>query len=284
MKFVQLLVLVAGLVLPATMRAGTSPNASGACVTCLGPFLGVTSPDTYLPLDNFRKVHVSLRQFGLPEFLYLSIPKDDQSTVQAWPVVKALNQFGSLRGVNAVERSCRQVNVPGYPTSLACNLPTLDLSHAVYRSRYLRFVYGAAGTFLRTEFRSNRALPKREATLFQRYACSPSRVACSDPRARVADFLEIIEGYEQTASQFLNRYVFQLPVSNAADAMAVTPKFDTVRGALASGTEPASGSFIVTYVNGEANIMTALICHADGAQPKKVCSRSVIKQILHHVK
>jgi hypothetical protein len=40
---------------------------------------------------------------------------------------------------------------------------------------------------------------------------------------------------------------------------------------------------LVENVNAEADIMTTIICHADGMKPAKVCGRAVIKTILKHV-
>jgi hypothetical protein len=59
--------------------------------------------------------------------------------------------------------------------------------------------------------------------------------------------------------------------------------FDTVRQALATGKDP-QGSLLVEHVNAEANVLTALICHADGKRPGSVCNRSVIKRVLKYVK
>jgi hypothetical protein len=57
-----------------------------------------------------------------------------------------------------------------------------------------------------------------------------------------------------------------------------------VQGSLATG-KPANGieQSLIPNINAEANVMTALICHADGSKPKSVCGRPVIKSLLRHV-
>jgi hypothetical protein len=40
---------------------------------------------------------------------------------------------------------------------------------------------------------------------------------------------------------------------------------------------------LVSAINGEANSITAFICHADHMQPQTVCSRPVIRRIVSHL-
>jgi len=40
---------------------------------------------------------------------------------------------------------------------------------------------------------------------------------------------------------------------------------------------------LVSAINGEANSITAFICHADKMQPQMVCSRPVIRSIVSHL-
>jgi hypothetical protein len=41
---------------------------------------------------------------------------------------------------------------------------------------------------------------------------------------------------------------------------------------------------LISDVSAEANVITALVCHADHMQPKRVCGRAVIRKIVKHVK
>jgi len=63
-----------------------------------------------------------------------------------------------------------------------------------------------------------------------------------------------------------------------------TASFDADRNAMLTGQAPFLGSGLVRNVNSEANVITALICHATKNQPKSVCNRPTIKQILKSVK
>lgn len=66
---------------------------------------------------------------------------------------------------------------------------------------------------------------------------------------------------------------------------AINASFSDVQESLVAGR--AAGGLpqsLVTDVNAETNIITALICHADGKQPGSVCSRPVIRGLLMHVR
>ena len=61
--------------------------------------------------------------------------------------------------------------------------------------------------------------------------------------------------------------------------------FDVVQKSLQTGR--ALGDVEATLVpdfNEEANIITALICRADGSQPRRVCGRKAISKILKRVR
>jgi hypothetical protein len=102
-----------------------------------------------------------------------------------------------------------------------------------------------------------------------------------------------IGGYLQTSSQLVNQAEFSrmIPLSpNPSTPNVIAPStvhvypFGEVQKALISGHDPDPASHLVEDVNAEANIITALICHADGKHPSSVCTRPAIKSILKHVK
>jgi hypothetical protein len=284
--FRPMVVVTVLLTVTAVLAAGSQIN--------LGKPTNAVSPLDYFPLDNFRPTHATLRQYGLPEFLFLSVKHDPVAGVQSWPIVKALEQFGTLSGVTPIERACH--NVPGFgrlPGGVSCSFPALNLSRAVYRSRYLRFVYGIAGGYTNKpvrypgplpRFRWSRGLPAQEKALFQRYACTPRREPCTGPTARVAEYLEIPGSYFQTSTQFMVPNEITLPVATMTDSLDATPTFAQVQRALVSNTEPAPNTVLVLYINAESNILTALLCHADGKRPATVCAQPAIQAILKHVK
>jgi hypothetical protein len=60
--------------------------------------------------------------------------------------------------------------------------------------------------------------------------------------------------------------------------------FDAIQKALQTEKDPPYVSRLGENVNGEANVITALICHADGKRPGSVCTRPVVKSILKSVR
>jgi hypothetical protein len=76
------------------------------------------------------------------------------------------------------------------------------------------------------------------------------------------------------------RYPQRVRVPRAACAASTT----AVQRALATGSEPSTLSHLVEDVTAEANVISALVCHADGMNPKSVCGRPMITDILKHVK
>jgi hypothetical protein len=56
--------------------------------------------------------------------------------------------------------------------------------------------------------------------------------------------------------------------------------FSTVQSALQKG----SSRDFVRSINAETNVITAILCHADGMQPGGVCSRPPIKQVVTQLK
>jgi hypothetical protein len=239
----------------------------------------------------------------------------DKISVERWPVVKALEQFGTLSGVKPVERQCS--TGPGGIASgpMQCSSPSFDLSHARFSSRYVSFVSKDLVRTVNSNDRQFQALNSTETALYNTYVqfrghpkCfkipSPNHIVyypCSTYVARVDAAINstglrtlpliAVGGYLQTVSQDLSstdltRTIAVTPPPRVITSIAVNQglPFETVRQSLATSHDPPSLSNLVEHVNAEANIITALICHADGKRPSSVCNRSVIKTILKHAK
>jgi hypothetical protein len=292
-------------------------------ITNLGKPVNIQSTAAYFPLSGFHRVGTSLPLRGKPELLFIGAqgPLFDRINVERWPVVKALEQFGSLTGIKAVDRTCVMLH-SGNMNGQFCSLPTFDFSHARYRSRYLNFT---SKDLIRstgivpgsTKDHLFQPLTPAENAIFTRYArfkgqpycskgsagpASPYRCSkpidyilatifpySSSPPARTLPLIAMGH-YLQTASQDvgpsdLTNLIPNTPPPGRIVYSGVTEglPFDTVRAALAQGKDPLN-STLVEDVNAEANIITALICHADGKRPASVCNRPVIKTILKHVK
>jgi hypothetical protein len=264
------------------------PAVAASTVTDLGKPTNALSSAPYFPLSGFHRIGTSLRQHGKPEILFLGTQVDPKSAEERWPVIKALEQFGSFTGLKQDAAWAPQGG----------GIPTFDWSHARYRSPYVALVhkellthqsYPGHGPF------HLHGLSQIERALYVRYVRAPTTISQrTDPDHLVASLclgtcnttrvlpLILVGDYVQTVSQVLLDVDFEK--SDPQSPMLYLPlPFAAVHDALQSGRDPA-GSHLVEDVNAEANIITALICHADGGKPRSVCTRPAIKSILKHVK
>jgi hypothetical protein len=267
-------------------------------ITNLGKPVDVQSTNQYFPLDNFRRIGQPLAQHGRAELLFIGTlaTADGRSAAERWPVVKALEQFGTISNVRAIDRSCNVHQIgPG-----GCSFPTFDWSHARYRSSYVAFVHAdilnAAGNTLQH-------LTGQELQFYNRYARVPHSPFKHDPYDAFNTVLKsslsanttrglplvVVGRYLQTQSQVVTSgdfETFPTPQPSSNPQAYVPPSvlpFATVRDSLLHASDPTL-SHLVEDVNAEANIITALICHADGKKPTSVCTRPVIKSLLKLVK
>ncbi|HZS93296.1 MAG TPA: hypothetical protein VFA78_00730, partial [Chloroflexota bacterium] len=218
-----------------------------------------------------------------------------------WPVVKALGQFGKLTGVRAIEArntplgtSCLR-RVDGLYTP--CDLATFDLTHARYTSRYLTFanrdvfVYGGrTDDGKKWKLHPDQRLHGKALKLFDRYVQLKQRLP-SDP-AEIAHLpMLVIGNYLETSSSFVSGAELTATIAGAPTSscpvQGCVPQsqshylsFNSVRESLIRDKNPAGNTTLVLDVNAEANVLTALICHADGKRPASVCGRPIIKKLM----
>jgi hypothetical protein len=241
---------------------------------------------------------------------------DGYSAAERWPAVKALAQFGRFTGLRAAKQVC-------YPSPAigknVCTTPTFDWAHAGYSSKYLAFdhkdLLTASGKRFQPMTGKERAFYyKYSRNTKTRFAASAHTHIATSPFYRDApdDILSTVveAAYPVTDSSTrrlpliaMGRYVETVPqVSSPGDfgvtvyANAPDPNthllasdsshlsFSDAQNALIRGREPDRASSLVVDVNAEANIITALICQADGGKPAKVCNRAVIRSISRHVR
>jgi hypothetical protein len=250
----------------------------------LGKPTDFQSTDSYFPLSGFHRIGSTRRVGGQPVLLFIGVKGvDPPSSVERWPVVKALEQFGTLDGVRAVDPSCFMYKSVSGPTPV-CSAATFDLSHAGYRSHYLHFISLDVASFDGRRITPVQRLSGWEGALWRRYACASSRLPCPSPARQAAEPLLAIGNYLQTNSQIMLYSDFAKPWPGRGTLINQQPlSFDTIRQALVSGKNPPYGNHLVESVNAEANIITGLICHADGMKPASVCRRPVIVKLLKHV-
>lgn len=292
--YAALAVVVTGAILLATgvsMAGSTQPS-----ITNLGPSTNALSPATTFPLSGFHRIGKPLGSHSRPELLwtgtYLQLSNsllDSKSAIERWAVVKALTQFGAFSQVGPAHVDC--FTTAAAPHGI-CHLPSFDWTHARYRSSYLSFVHK---DLVDAQDHPLQRLSAAELKVYNRYSRvrgpSPNKSDPYDAFSTVFSAqdplpLVLIGRYLQTSSQIMLDGDFEsaLPMSTPNSTPIYTGlPFDTVRAALVSGKD--IGTFkLVQDVNAEANIITALICHADGSKPAKVCHRPTIKQILKSVR
>lgn len=224
------------------------------------------------------------------EVRFIGEQLDQASAAEEWPLVKALEQFGSLTGLQALVSVC---NTPTAPRGVAtpaqvCSNPTFDLTRTRYSSRYVDLVY-------RDLVNRNRdcavgKLKGFDLSLFLRFGRPVYRQAsrlCSYAKLHggLPAYLPLllVAGYLQVGNFITVPGDFETPTGEGTATFLTALPFDTVHAALQSGRDP-SGTQLNYHVNAEANLIAALICHGDGRRPAKVCGRPVIKQYLRHVK
>ena len=244
--------------------------------------------------------------------------------IERWPLVKALAQFGRLTGINAVDKHCRPVAGGAAAGLESCTVPTYDLSHARYSSPYLAFDSKDLVHTVGSRDRAFQPMSPIEKALFDRYVRSRTKPTCPklDKSGKIilvngqllfytctsfAAYVGVainnqtttralpliaVGDYLQTVSQIMITGDFSEDIILTPTPGARVPplygdrtaSFDADRKAMLTGQPPFLLSGLVRNVNSEANVITALICHATKNQPKSVCTRPTIKQILKSVK
>jgi len=283
-RLVPRLVGVAGVAIACVIALAVTQGLATLNPANLGPPTDAAPP--YLPLDSFQRVGAPLYQGGKVELLFISSQGDSYAAAERWPIVKALGQFGTFSGLRPafsdLTRSC-----PG--------VPTYDFTHAVYRSRYITFIHRD----LQSWDQKNKANPNPplqrlsagELALLRRYG----RVGLS-PAAGVPDLayrlrhmyppMELLGGY--VMNDAYPAYGSMVPGSGGCIVAYTEPApesaFGQIQSALLAGYRNHSDRPYVFEIDVEANVITALICHADKGRPASVCHRRVITGIMKHIK
>jgi len=225
--------LLVGAVAVALHGSG-STTPTGAVAATLGAPTGATPPT---PTGQFHKVGSVLRQGGKAEFVFFGALYCPHCAVERWAIVKSLSQFGRFAHMS------RTTNGQG--------VPTFDLTHATYQSKYVSFV---ARDMQDQSGNALQALSADQQSLFSQY----------DPTGGIP--LVAVGGYAMSGSPIL------------PDEISGQP-FNSVQSALKHN----AGDNFVHDINAEANVLTALVCRADGMQPQAACGRPVIRHMVASV-
>ncbi len=230
----------------------------------LGPSTAATSPN--LTLDGLKRIGFATRRDGKILLLLLDGKHDDQSLAEGWPVVKALGLFGSWSRLRSTATpTFRPVPPRGAPPGTVTpveGVAGFDLSSARYRSSYVTLAHGTidVGAVVNRTARLRLAggLPRSDRALVKRY----------DP---TLDFpWVLVGGYSGTLSGVI--------YGDFKDNQGHTIPFAQVQRLL-QHNDLTSHYRLVTSVNAEANVLIALICHADGNRPARACQRAVIRSL-----
>jgi len=309
-------------ILLATGITLAGPNTSS--IAYLGPPAPVVSTASEQPLGGFHRVSTFVRRGGKPDLIFLAAQASARKIdIERWPLVKALSQFGRLTGIKAVDKHCVPVKGGGAAGLESCTIPTYDLSHARYSSPYLAFDSKDLVRRVGSKNRAFQPMSPIEKMLFDRYVRSRTKPLCPklDKSGNIilvggqllsytctsfADYVNeainnqtsralpliAVGDYLQTVSQIMitGDFVDTIPLTPTPGAKFPLledehmASFDADRKGMLTGQAPFLLSGLVRNVNSEANVITALICHATKGQPKSVCTRPTIKQILKSVR
>lgn len=255
-------------------------------------------PPGSFPLSGFVRGGQPLSQQGKPEVLFIGTQyqNDQASAAERWPLIKALNQFGTFSNVHPLDRRCTPIP---YTTVRLCTLPSFDWSHATYRSRYVAFVHK---DLLTPDGLPFQRLSSAEQALYLRYVDGSGAMDAAGIKASILHQqgpgtlpLLSIGHYVQTASQEVVPSDFESYIGVAVPkpseplntevgyAMATGLPFDMIQTALLSGQDPTD-THLNNDVDAEVNVITTLICSVDGMQPRRVCGRHAVRYILRHVR
>ncbi len=265
----------------------------------LGKPTNAVSTNAYFPMGEFHRINgkAAARLGGSVEFYYE--PRDSFTNEEEWPFLKALEQFGTLAGIQAAPPVC----YPPPPTDPAgmgqvCYVPGFDLARASFKSHFIRAALRPltddSGRCLVVSM--SNADWRRLLEFTQVSTRSRSRFCWGLVSGQFPDHnfnAPVLEAgsFVQTGVQLVQQFDYSEPLPTPAavatlrsypDPLSGLP-FATIQRALATDHDPA-GTTLNEDVNAEANVITALICHTDGGKPRSVCGRSVIKAILKHVK
>lgn len=191
------------------------------------------------PTGQFQLHEPVLRQHGKVEVLFIGALYCPYCAAERWSIVKALDQFGSFSGLKSTTNTQGE---GGFGV-----IPTFELLGAGYQSKYVSL--DAKDTQDRNH-QPLQTLNNSETSNFNRL----------DPGGGIP--LVAVGGYAQSGSGYQPSEI---------DGMS----FAAVQHALqTNSTAGFAGS-----INAEANVLTALICHADGNQPSRACGVSAVRQI-----
>lgn len=244
-SLVLLWVALGTVVIAVFVYYAVASNSGGAAGGKASAALGaLTDNIPPSPTGSFTRVGSPLRQDRKPVLLFIGAEYCPYCAAERWAIVKAMSRFGSWSGLTT-----------GQSTSGAGgfgDLQTFDLLHAGYHSRYVAIdhkdIADNASATLQT-------LTSSEQALFNRY----------DPSGGIP--MVYVDGYSMLGAGYSPTEIQGLSFS-----------------AIAAALKRHSSSGYVADINGEANLLTAFLCKADGGRPMSVCAAPVIAKMQSKIK
>jgi hypothetical protein len=232
-------VLTLAILAAAFVYFGRSGGSNGTAVAASATLGPLTAAKPSGSTGSFHRVSAPYRVGGKPVLLFVGAQYCPFCAAERWAVVKALSRFGSWSGLAAGHSSSGE---SGFG-----DVPTYVLLQARYHSLYVAFdhkdVADNAGNTLQH-------LSPVEQTYFNRY----------DPAGSIP--LVYVDGYAMSGSGY-------------SPAELQGGAFAHVQSELRrNGNAPYVGD-----INGEANLLTAFLCHGDGNRPQTACKSPVIRSI-----
>lgn len=193
-----------------------------------------------VPAGNFTRIDRVIRQNGKPELFYVGEMYCPYCAAERWSVVKALSQFGTWSHLSSTTNG---KSVQGFAV-----IPTFDFMGATYRSKYVSL---AAKDITDWDGKPLQSLSFGEQALFNRY-----NLRGGTPMTLAGDYVELGSGYSPAEIQ--------------------GKSFASVQQALQRGDNTS----FVAAINAETNVITAILCHADGGRPASTCTRPAIRNLM----
>lgn len=238
--FAAIAVVAVAVAILFSLKSSGGSGGEIAVAASLGP---QTSAAPSSPTGQFSPAGPIVRQNGKPELLFIGALYCPYCAAERWSLVKSLSQFGTFSGLKSTVNTRGEA---GYGV-----IPTFDLTHAAYRSKYVSLVAKD------TEDRAHnplQTLSSSQQNLFNRY----------DSMGSIP--LVLVGGYSEVGSGY-------------SPGLIDGKSFTSVQHSLQSNR----GGGYAQSINAEANVITALLCHADRSQPASACHRSEIRSILSHL-
>jgi hypothetical protein len=269
-------VVVAVFVVIKLTGSSSPPKSSANGVTSgqdpLPAPASVTGPLASVPLSVFDSVgtagmgvpmtvtanQATLKSSGLPRFVYEGAEFCPYCAMERWPMVVALNRFGSFTGLKLTSSSSTDDVFP--------NTPTLSFLGSTYKSKYL--VFNAYEDEDRNE-NPLQVVPSDVTALYAKYDGNGETGTVFDSGAGIP-FIDIANHYVSAGDP--DAYD---PVGTALEGNALTHQ--QIAEAIKDPTSAVGTTMGAKYLIADANFLSAAICSVDGNLPATVCTSSGVQ-------